>query len=307
MPSRTITLCMVVAVSTVMLLPSAASATGDTRSRSPVFVAPPPSPSNDPMEPDDLPVPDPEVGTAVPGIELPPVPGFDRQASDGMSTVEYAAATSAASEDASAVVTEPPMRKVVDRRLLHVSINYLNACNTALTAQRYDAAITACRAATKMWDGNHLAWYVGATAHMAKREWSQAQAAVEHAVALRPDQPMYHLYYGIALYEMVRDQAREDARRVHKNPEDVTLDPTAPRLRAATAALLQATKLVPELWRAHYYLGCMLRDLRDAKRAAEQLTTTIETNPSYRYGYIALIELYRRWGYHAQALAVAAL
>jgi len=133
-------------------------------------------------------------------------------------------------------------------------------------------------------------------------------AAIEHAVALRPDQAMYQLYHGITLYEAAYQQARDQqARRDHKKPEDIQVDPAGLKLDTARDALVTAARLVPQLWRAHYYLGRVYRDLDDAKHAAVQFTSTIKMHPSYRFGYVALIELYRRWGYVEQALAVATL
>src|SRR5437868_10870489 len=119
---------------------------------------------------------------------------------------------------------------------------------------------------------------------------------------------MYRLYFGISLYEAERERARdEQARRDSKKPEEVTVEPALLKLDAARDALRRAVKRDPDLWRAHYYLGRVYRDLDDARREAEQFSATITTHPSYRFGYIALVELYRRWSYDDEALAVAQL
>lgn len=215
-------------------------------------------------------------------------------------------AAAAAAEPDIAVVTKPPLRKPVADKTRSTSVDHLNACNKAIAARQYDAGIAECQAATKAWADNHLAWYAWASAHMAKGEWSAARDAVQHAVALRPDQGMYQLYHGISLYEAELQQAREDqARKEHKKPEEVAINPAALKLDPARDALLRATKLAPDLWRAHYYLGRIYRDRDDARHAAEQFAATIKTHPSYRFGYIALIELYRKWDYIDEALAVA--
>ena len=214
----------------------------------------------------------------------------------------------AASEPAIAVVTKAPLRKPVSEATRNASVGHLNDCNRAVVAHQLDAAIAACAQATQTWDGNHLAWYSGASAHMARSEWPEAVAAVEHAVTQRPDQGMYQLYYGVSLYEAERQRAAQDqARKEGKTPGEVVIDPSTLRLDAARDALLRAVKLAPELWRAHFYLGRVYRDLDDSKRAAEQFTATIAAHPAYRFAYIALIELYRRWDYLDQALAVAVL
>jgi tetratricopeptide (TPR) repeat protein len=207
-----------------------------------------------------------------------------------------------------AVVTKAPPRKEVDADVRNTSVDHLNACNKAIVAKQYDAAFKECQLATKLWAGNHLAWYAWGSAHIARSEWPQARAAVERAVALRPDRAMYQLYYGISLYEAEVQRAMEEqARRENKKPDEITLDPSGLKLDDARDALVRATRLAPTLWRAHYYLGRVYRDLDDPRRAAEQLTQTIAMHPTYRYSYVALIELYRRWDYVDQALAVANL
>ncbi|MEO7734962.1 MAG: tetratricopeptide repeat protein [Kofleriaceae bacterium] len=207
-----------------------------------------------------------------------------------------------------AVATKAPPAKDVDPEIRNASVDHLNACNKAIVAKHYDVALKECELATKAWAGNHLAWFALGSAYIARTEWSPARTAAEQAVVLRPDQPMYQLYYGIALYEAEVQRAREDqARRENKKPDEITLDPTALKLDQARDALVRATRLAPALWRGHYYLGRVYRDLDDPRRAAEQLLQTIAMHPTYRYSYIALIQLYRRWDYLDQALAVASL
>jgi tetratricopeptide (TPR) repeat protein len=213
-----------------------------------------------------------------------------------------------ASEPEIAVVTAVPLRRLISNPVRNASIDHLNACNKAIAARRYDAGIAECRAAVEVWGDNHLAWYAWASAHIARGEWQKAAEVVEHAVALRPDHGMYQLYLGIALYEAERERVRdEQARQEHRKPDDVVLDPSRLKLDAAHDALRRAVKLAPELWRAHYYLGRVYRELDDARREAEQFTATIATHPRHVPGYIALIELYRRWEYLDQALAAARL
>jgi len=206
------------------------------------------------------------------------------------------------------VVAAPPLRKAVDASLRDVSIQHLNACNQAIAAKRYEAAIPACQAATRAWDGNHLAWYATASAYMARGAWRDAAETIDRAVALRPDQAMYQLYRGISHYELARLQAREElAARRGPRPDEGAIDVPPSKLDAARDALQRAIRLGPELWRAHYYLGRIHRDLDEDRAAAEQFTLAVKTNPGYRFGYIALVELYRRWGYVDQSLVVAAL
>lgn len=234
--------------------------------------------------------------------------GFDRDGVLVWSTVERAtpplmvASAPAELQQMEMAIDGPPkvaMRKVVAEQTVDASIERMNACNKAIVLRQYDAAFSECEAATTIWDGNHLAWYASAGAHMARREWLLAKAAIERAVALRPDVAMYQLYYGIALYEAAHERTRADqAHRAASAP---------PRLDAARDALRAAIRIAPELWRAHYYLGRVFRELDDSRRAAAQFTATIKTNPAHQLAYIALIEIYRRWDYVDQALAVATL
>lgn len=204
-----------------------------------------------------------------------------------------------------AIVTRPPLRPLVANPVFNASVDHLNACNKQILAGRYEEAIAACEAAARAWPGNHLAWYDIASAHIARSEWREAQAAAERAVAMRPDLAMYQLYYGVALYEAEQLRVREaQAQREHRSPDDVAIDPAALQLDAARDALVRATRLGPQLWRAHYYLGRVYRDRDEARPAAEQFAEAIALHPSYRAAYVALIELYRRWDYLDQALAV---
>ena len=210
----------------------------------------------------------------------------------------------------------PPKRRRVDPDVRDRSVEQLNTCNRALAEKRHDDALAACGAALKIWDGNHLAWYATATAHMARAAWPEARAAIERAVALRPDLAMYQLASGMTLYETARQAARDEVARLgRKRPDEVALDAPAvvaalrgsARLAAARDALLRAVRANHELWRAHYYLGRVYRDLDDDRRAASQFTQAVQTNPGFRFSYLALVELYRRWGYLAQSLVVASI
>jgi tetratricopeptide (TPR) repeat protein len=214
------------------------------------------------------------------------------------------AAPAAAAKPAEPAAARPaaPMRKAVDEQAHGVSIGMLNACNKAIAAHKFPEAIAECRSATGVWDGNHLAWYGWASAHLARREWQAAQTAIAHAVALRPDLGMYQLYDGISRYEGAMQQARE---AVARDPHKIAVDLARASLDAARAAFARAVRIEPGLWRAHFYLGRIARDLEDGRRAADEFTRAIATNPAYQQSYVALCELYRRWGYVDAALAVA--
>jgi tetratricopeptide (TPR) repeat protein len=227
------------------------------------------------------------------------------RAADTATTARPPAAAASAPVEV-AIVPRPPLRPLVANPVFNASVDHLNACNKRIVAGRYDDGIAECEAAARAWPGNHLAWYEAAGAYIAERAWREARDAAARAVAMRPDRAMYQLYYGLALYEAEQQRVREaQAQREHRRPDEVAIDPSALDLDAARDALVRATRIGPELWRAHYYLGRVYRDRDDARHAAEQFTQAIAAHPSYRAAYIALIELYRRWDYVDQALAVA--
>jgi tetratricopeptide (TPR) repeat protein len=197
----------------------------------------------------------------------------------------------AEAEPALVVVTQAPLRKRVAAPVRAASINQLGQCHRFATARDFEAALRACRTATTTWEGNHLAWYTLSSTHMALGQWPEARAAVGRAVALRPDLAMYQLYLGVALYE--------EAQRAAPASADAQL--------AAREALRRAAQLNPSLWRAHFYLARVYDDLGDARRAAEQFAATIEVNPTYRYAYLSIVQLLRRWSALDAALGFAQL
>lgn len=289
----------------VALLPVTAHATGETSARPQVRVTPPPDAgAEEDVELDDLPGPPLEIITGATRVALPAIPDFARPASDGKPRKP---SEPAASVPAVSVVTEAPMRKVITLYTRNASVDALNACNEAIVARRFPTAITACQAAIAAWEGNHLAWYGLANSYMAGDDWQKAREALERAVTLRPDQGMYQMMYGIALYESERAIARQARAREERAGlgAAAAAERMPPKLDAGRTALVRATTIAPGLWRAHIYLGYIFRDLGDPRAAAEELTLALSANPGYRSGYIALAELYRRWGQRKQALAVA--
>lgn len=226
--------------------------------------------------------------------------------------VATAAAPPDPAEPALVLVTRPPPRKAVDAKVRAASLTSLAAGTRAFAQGQHQVAIAACEQATAAWPGNHLAFYVRGSAHMAKGEWSAARAAVERAALLRPDLAMYQLYHGVALYEEAR--AIEAAAEAARSGQDaallrasISVPATSAALPLARDALRGAMALAPRLWRAHVYLARVYLDLDEPRRAAERLTEAIRAHPRYQFSYLSLIELYRRWGYLDQAAGVAKL
>jgi tetratricopeptide (TPR) repeat protein len=78
-------------------------------------------------------------------------------------------------------------------------------------------------------------------------------------------------------------------------------------LDKAEIELSLAVQLEPDLWRAHYYLSLVHETRGFDRAAATELTTAIAHGPRYSLPYRALVALYSRWGYDAEAVAVAQL
>lgn len=176
-------------------------------------------------------------------------------------------------------------------------------------AKQYDTAIERFKKATEKWRDNHQAWYGLGDAHRMKREYKEAADAFEKAVQLQPDEPMYHMLYGIALYlKQVESVRKTQADRAGMKPEqiaDINIDFTAANFEKPLQHLREATKLNPDLWRANYYIGAILRDQGKMKEAAEQLTKSLNMAPPEPAPWIALAEIYKRWDYTDAAVQVA--
>lgn len=176
----------------------------------------------------------------------------------------------------------PAVAAEVEPRARAQSVAELNACSAAIGARKLDDAAARCTRALQLWPGNHLAWYSLGIGASARGDWAGAKTAYENALKLRPDSAQYQMVTGVALYET--GAASYDAAREH--------------LRTAVA-------IEPAMWRAHYYLGRALRGLGRVRAAADELGRTIALNPAEPGPYIALAELYRKWDYVDESIAVA--
>jgi tetratricopeptide (TPR) repeat protein len=229
-------------------------------------------------------------------------------------------------------VSTPPLRAVVPVWKRNESIEHYERCNQALAAGRLDDAVAACRRSLAMWNGNHLAWYALGNAHATSEHWRAARDAYDRALQLRPDQPMYQLYAGIARYKLAVRELRADEARRAGDPDPAAMGATdrgatlsslvlepyrramalsrQPLSRAAwfepaRQALTAAASLAPALAPAHDHLGRVHREQDHPRAAAEAFTHAIRADPSQPQPYIALAELYRSWDYTRQSLAVA--
>ena len=148
---------------------------------------------------------------------------------------------------------------------------------------------------------------LGSTYMQRGNMWKEAAEAFGNAVRIKDDDPMYHMWYGITLYNDAINTARtEQAKREGKKPEEVDPDLKVINFDLELQHLQAATKLNNELWRAHYYLGRIYRTQDKPQLAAQEFTAAIQNDPFEAHPYVALGELYRKWDYTDQAIQVAA-
>lgn len=204
------------------------------------------------------------------------------------------------------VVTRPPLRPVVPIATRTASRDAARRCVDAYTRKQYADARAACQQAVATWDHNHNAWYVLMGAAALTGDFAAARDAAAHAVAARPDAAMYQLFLGRMTYEAQVARARaEQAATQGKQPDQVVPDLAAVDFTDALRPLLAAVKLAPQLWRAHYFIGRIYRDNGHWNEAAGEFTTAVRLGASDAEPYVALCELYRRWGVRDLALAIA--
>lgn len=186
------------------------------------------------------------------------------------------------------------------------SVKLSNAGTKAYGQKQFEIAIESYTKATERWHDNHQAWYGLGGAYQGRGDWAKAADALQNAVQVAPEQAMYQMAYGYALYQKAIAQAREDqARRENKKPEEIEADLSAVNFEKAQTHLQKAIELNPDLWRAHYFLGRIYRDSGKPKEAAESLTKALNYGPVDPMPWVALAELYRTWDYTDQALQVA--
>ncbi len=186
------------------------------------------------------------------------------------------------------------------------SIKFANLGNSAINRKQYDEAIVQLKKAVEKHRENHLAWYGLGLSYTQRKQYTEAVDAFNNAVRIVDDQPMYHMWLGIAQTMKAVTKAREElAAREGKKPEEVEPDLGSINFEGSVQHLQQAVKLNPGMWRAHYNLGQIFRDSDRSKEAADSFTKAIAANPREQGPYVALTELYLRWDYVDQAIQVA--
>ncbi len=188
------------------------------------------------------------------------------------------------------------------------SIEHMNKGAQAFTSKSLETAIIEYKEAVRIYPENHAAFYgLGATYVARGNMWKEAAEAFGNAVRVKDDDPMYHMWYGITLYEDAITTARvEQAKREGKKPEEIDPDLKAVAFDPSITHLQAATKINNELWRAHYYLARIFRTQDKPQLAAQEFTAAIQNDPFEPAPYVGLGELYRKWDYTDQAIQIAA-
>lgn len=162
---------------------------------------------------------------------------------------------------------------------IKASIVANNKAVQAANADDFDAATPLFEEATRLYASNHEAWY--GLGHMQGRDkrWEESARSFAEAVRYAPDNAMYQMWLGIALYE-------------------------SGELNEAAAHLAETIALEPNMYRAHWYMGRVHRDVDRPQKAAESWTTACALNPSYGPPFVRLGELYLNFGRADEAIAV---
>ena len=184
-------------------------------------------------------------------------------------------------------------------------MTFLAKGNKASGAKQFEVAVQEYQKAVDKYVENHLAWYGMGGAEAQRGEWEKSVDAFARAVQIAPEQSMYNMWYGVALYHKAVKQATDDqARKENKKPEEIKPDLSVVNFDKSQQHLAEAVKLNGDLWRAHYYLGRIYREQDKAKEAATEFSKALQSDPRQAGPYVALAELYRKWDYTDEAIKV---
>ena len=161
-------------------------------------------------------------------------------------------------------------------------MTFLAKGNKAAGAKQFEIAIQEYQNAVDKYSDNHLAWYGMGGSQAQRGEWDKAADAFARAVQIADSQPMYQMWYGISLYEKAVKQARDEARKENKKPEEIKPDLSVVNFDKAQQHLEEAVKLNGDLWRAHYYLGRIYREQDKPKEAATEFSKSLQADPRQR-------------------------
>lgn len=173
--------------------------------------------------------------------------------------------------------------------LTSCSRNSIEAVNLSNEADKQresnpDDAISKYEQAKQLDPSNYRILWKLARVYQKKENWDKVDETLAPAVKLAPDHADFFWLKGYALEQIAekKNSGWADAK-----------DP-----------LEQAAKLDPNFADPHFDLANVLYHLDDEHGALEQYTKAIELKPDLLAAYGELADLYRRLGFHDQAMAV---
>ena len=186
------------------------------------------------------------------------------------------------------------------------SIEHQNRGAKAFKAANFDNAAQEYKEAARLDPANHLAWFGLGLSYLKRDSFKESADALAQATKLLGNNAVYAEKYGIALYRAAEAGARESqARAAAKQPNEIELDYSKVDFGKATDQLAAAIKLEPKLVDATYFLSRAYLYQGKEKEAAELATTAITLDPSDYAPYVTLANLYLKWDYVDEAIAVA--
>jgi tetratricopeptide (TPR) repeat protein len=192
------------------------------------------------------------------------------------------------------------------------SIEHMNKGAHALSKHQLETAIVELKEAVRIYPKNHVAEYQLGVAYDKRKNYEDSAKHFGNAVQLLPDNVVYNMLYGVALYkDAIAKAAKEQAKKMGDNVKPESLEESDLDLRAvnfdeAQKYLQAGIKLNGDLWYHHYYLGKIYAIHEKPQLAAQEFTAAIQGDPREEAPYVALAKLYLKWDYTDQAIQVAA-
>lgn len=165
------------------------------------------------------------------------------------------------------------------------SIEAMNKGIDLVQQQSYTTALKEFEKATRLYPENHQAWYAMGIVNDQQKNYKEAAEALAQAVKYFDKDAMYHYKLGKALFESWQDGSGGS-------------------LELAQTHLEKAVELNPRLYKAHWYLGKTYYRKDNPKKAAEAWTEAVRLDAGFGLAFIDLGQLYLRWDFVPQAIAV---
>jgi Tfp pilus assembly protein PilF len=165
------------------------------------------------------------------------------------------------------------------------SLEHMNQGVELAQQKSWARATKELEAATSIYRENHTAWYNLGQVHLFQKKWNEAADAFAQAVKYSDQDAMYHYMLGKSLFESW-DAGQGGS------------------LALAQTSLEKAVSLNPRLYKAHWYLGRVYHRNDEAAGAARAWTEACRLEPHFGKPFIDLGQLYLRWDFVGQAIAV---